>query len=336
VKREAPPAESASPLVSTPPAPPPPAATRSFKVPASERVVAIGDVHGDLRALRVALRLAGAIDSEDEWIGKGLTVVQTGDQVDRGDQDREVLDVLEKLESSAKAKGGALVVLNGNHELMQASFDFRYVTRKSFESFREFSARATGAAERVSEAERGRAAAFAPGAPYALKLAQRLTVALVGDSLFAHAGVLPAHFDYGLDRLNAEAQSFLTGQRPTLSKALASEDSPVWTRFYGGDMEAASCDVLGRVLKETGAKRLVVGHTVQKDGINGACQDRLFRIDVGLSAYYGDHPAQVLEITSSGTRVLTAGAQSASPSTSPRGGAAKKSKAPDSALHSSP
>ncbi len=329
----------ATPEASRPP-PPAPAipsaqptsAKTSFKLPGSERVVAIGDVHGDLRALRSALRLAGAVDSDDEWIGKGLTVVQTGDQVDRGDQDREVLDVLEKLESSAKAKGGALIVLNGNHELMQPSFDFRYVTRKSFETFREFSARASGAAEQVAENERGRAAAFAPGAPYALKLAQRLTVALVGDTLFAHAGVLPAHFDYGLDRINAEAQSFLTGQRPSLSKALASEDSPVWTRFYGGDMDAAGCDVLGRVLKETGAKRLVVGHTVQKDGINGACQDRLFRIDVGLSAYYGDHPAQVLEITAAGTRVLTAGAAS----TSPTGGAGKKSKAPDSALHSAP
>lgn len=333
------PAEVTQPVVSTLRAPAPPAATRPFKLPGSERVVAIGDVHGDLRALRGALRLAGAIDSEDEWIGRGLTVVQTGDQLDRGDQDREVLDVLEKLEPAAKAKGGALVVLNGNHELMNASFDFRYVTRKSFASFDEFSARATGAAERAAQNERGRAAAFAPGAPYALKLAQRLTVALVGDSLFAHAGVLPAHFDYGLDRINAEAQSFLSGQRPTLSKALASEDSPVWTRFYGGDMDAAGCEVLTRVLKDTGAKRLVVGHTVQSRGINGACQDRLFRIDVGLSAYYGDHPAQVLEIGPAGTRVLTAGVASPStspPSTSPNGGAGKKSQAPDSALHSSP
>lgn len=97
-------------------------------------------------------------------------------------------------------------------------------------------------------------------------------------------------------------------------------------------MDAAGCEVLNRVLKETSAKRLVVGHTVQKDGINGACQDRLFRIDVGLSAYYGDRPAQVLEITAGGARTLTAGATS----TRPSGEAGKKSKAPDSALHSSP
>ncbi len=33
------------------------------------RVVAIGDLHGDLEAARSALRLAGAIDEQDQWIG---------------------------------------------------------------------------------------------------------------------------------------------------------------------------------------------------------------------------------------------------------------------------
>ena len=77
--------------------------TTAFRLPGSARLVAIGDIHGDLTALRGALRLAGAIDTDDKWIGKDLTVVQTGDQVDRGDQDREVLDLLEKLTPSRPA-----------------------------------------------------------------------------------------------------------------------------------------------------------------------------------------------------------------------------------------
>src|SRR5260221_4343930 len=104
--------------------------TSGFRLPSSARLVAIGDIDGDLSALRAALRLGGAIDSDDRWIGKDLTVVQTGDQIDRGDQDRELLDVIEKLEADAKTVGGAFHVLNGNHELMNASLDFRYVTRK--------------------------------------------------------------------------------------------------------------------------------------------------------------------------------------------------------------
>ena len=36
---------------------------------APTRIVAIGDLHGDLDAARAALRLAGAIDAQDRWIG---------------------------------------------------------------------------------------------------------------------------------------------------------------------------------------------------------------------------------------------------------------------------
>jgi hypothetical protein len=328
-----PPTAAPSPPVSSNPAVQ--ATPENFRLPSSARVVAIGDVHGDLKALRAALLLAGAINSEDDWIGKDLTVVQTGDQVDRGDQDREVLDVLEKLEGAAKAAGSALHVLNGNHELMNANFDFRYVTRRSFESFRDVGAgdhHSHAFVERLPEEERGRARAFAPGKTYAQKLAKHLTVAVVGDSLFAHGGVLPAHVDYGLSRINREASEFLSGTRADLPRQLSAEDSPVWNRDYGGpQVEPSACEALGRVLQQVGAKRLVVGHTVQKDGISSACQDRVFRIDVGLSAYYGNNPVQVLEITAGGTRVLTAGAASAAP-----GPSAKKSAPRDSALHSRP
>ena len=299
-----------------------PGAATSYRLPASARLVAIGDIHGDLTALRGALRLAGAIDSDDRWIGKDLTVVQTGDQVDRGDQDREVLDVLERLEASAKAAGGALHVLNGNHELMNARFDFRYVTRKSFASFDEFSSSASKLAGHVPEAELGRAAAFMPGAPYALKLSRHLTVALVGDSLFAHGGVRPAHVDYGLDRINREASAFLAGKIRELPAVLSDESGPVWMRDYGSpEVDEATCEALGRVLTQVGAKRLIVGHTVQEHGISSACRERLFRIDIGLSAFYGVKPPQVLEVTASGVRILDA---------------AKPGKARDSALHSLP
>jgi Calcineurin-like phosphoesterase len=304
-------------------------ATSSYKLPGGKRVVAIGDVHGDLTALRGALRLAGAIDSDDAWIGGDLVVVQTGDQIDRGDQDREVLDVLERLEASAKAAGGALHVLLGNHELMNAVFDFRYVTRRSFESFDELKSQAGALSGKVPESELGRAAAFAPGAPYARKLSPHLTVALVGDTLFAHGGVLPHHVDYGLDRINREASGFLAGSVRELPRALSAEDAPVWTRAYGApEVDAAACQALSRVLLQVGAKRLVVGHTVQEHGISSACDGRLYRIDIGLSAYYGVKPPQVLEITAAGARVLSAGARPT--------GAAKSGKAPAPELHSAP
>jgi Calcineurin-like phosphoesterase len=332
--------DTPSPVLKTPesaaPSPTPQSAplTAGYRLPGSSRVVAIGDIHGDLTALRGALRLAGAIDTDDRWIGKDLTVVQTGDQIDRGDQDREVLDVLEKLEGDAKAAGGKLLVLLGNHELMNAGFDFRYVTRKSFTSFDEFSSRAGGAATHLLENERGRAAAFAPGAPYALKLSQHLVVAQVGDTLFAHGGVLPAHVDYGLDRINLEAGAFMAGKLRELPRVFVSEDAPQWVRVYGSpEVDDATCQTLGRVLTQVGAKRLVVGHTVQEHGISSACQERLFRIDIGLSAYYGIKPPQVLEITAAGARVLGG---EATPATSAARPSVKQGKSSDAALHSPP
>src|SRR4030042_85059 len=66
--------------------------------PGVRRVVAVGDLHGDLTAARAALRLGGAIDAADRWIGGDLVVVQTGDEIDRGDADREIIDLFSRLE----------------------------------------------------------------------------------------------------------------------------------------------------------------------------------------------------------------------------------------------
>lgn len=45
-------------------------------MPAPERLVAIGDLHGDLQKARRALRLAGVVDEKDRWVGGKTVVVQ--------------------------------------------------------------------------------------------------------------------------------------------------------------------------------------------------------------------------------------------------------------------
>ena len=44
-------------------------------------------LHGDVSAFRSVLRLAGAIDETNHWSGGALVVVQTGDVLDRGDDE---------------------------------------------------------------------------------------------------------------------------------------------------------------------------------------------------------------------------------------------------------
>jgi hypothetical protein len=226
--------------------------------------------------------------------------VQTGDQLDRGPQDREILDLIEKLEAEAQQGGGRVLVLNGNHEIMNVAGDFRYVSPQGFSEFAEL-AIGGPANPRVPEAERGRFAAFAPGAHYAKLLARHPTVAIVGDSLFVHGGVLPKHLSFGLARINAEVNRWMRGELAELPSLLREDDAPVWTRVFGEpEPDAATCDLLERILQALNVKRMVVGHTVQSKGINSACGERLFRIDVGLSSYYGNNDIQALELTANG------------------------------------
>ena len=274
-----------------------PAADPLTRVPAPARLIAIGDLHGDLAATRAALRLAGAIDEKDHWIGGPLVVVQTGDQIDRGDGERAILDLFDRLADDARAAGGAVISLNGNHEIMNVQLDFRYVTDGGFHDFNAVAG--TNLADprlgKVAESARERASSFLPGAPYARRLARRDTIALVGDTLFVHGGVLPKHVKYGLTRINLEIKSWMNGERPAPPEIAIAEDGPVWTRRYSAAPDVEDCKVLGEALAAASAKRMVVGHTVQRGGISSGCDDRVWRIDVGLSHYYGGD-SEVLEI----------------------------------------
>ncbi|MGZ5969459.1 MAG: metallophosphoesterase [Polyangiales bacterium] len=137
---------------------PPPAAP----VASAAHVVAIGDLHGDLDATRRAFRLAGAIDANDAWIGGPLIVVQTGDEIDRGDDDRKILDWTEHLREAARAAGGQVVLLSGNHEIMNVQLDMRYVTPGGFSAFADVPARPELPLADLAMLQRGRATAFAP------------------------------------------------------------------------------------------------------------------------------------------------------------------------------
>lgn len=292
--------------------PAPPALTAEAPLPdgperiaVPERLVAIGDVHGDVVAARTALRLAGAIDRDGEWIGGKLVVVQTGDQLDRGNDEPDVLALFDALADKAKAKGGRVISLNGNHEIMNVQGDFRYVTGEGFSDFASFGAAAPDPAKlaRFPEHVRPRAAAFLPGGHWAQKLAERPVTAIAGDTLFAHGGVLPAHTRYGLAKANQQARSWMRGEVGRIPPILDGDDALVWTRAYADPGERA-CTALGKVLTGLGVKRLVVGHTVQKDGITSGCNDRVWRIDVGMAKHYGGKPA-VLEIQSDRVRTIT-------------------------------
>jgi hypothetical protein len=273
------------------------AADIATRHPAAPRIVAIGDLHGDLDATRRALRLAGAINNRDQWIGGRLVVVQTGDQLDRGDQERAILDLLDRLGRDARRAGGAVHVLNGNHELMNARLDLRYVTDGGFREFRVFAPARTDVDSLLAAyppEQRGRVAAFRPGGPYALRLARRNTIVVVGDNVFVHGGVLPHHAEYGIDRINAEIRAWLRGEAEAPPWSGGSE-SPIWTRLYSQNPGEEACAAVAETLRLLDATRMVVGHTVHREGITSYCDGRIWTVDVGMAAYYRG-PVEVLEI----------------------------------------
>jgi hypothetical protein len=278
-----------------------PAVDAGARIPPAQRLVAIGDLHADLDAARRAFRLAGATDDRDAWIGGALVVVQMGDLIGRGSDDRDVLDFVLDLQAGAKAAGGAVHVLLGNHEVFAARPDHRWVHPDAFAAFRTM-AGLNLRHPRIAilpAGERARAAALMPGGPYAKQLAAFPAVLRVGDTVFAHGGVLPLWARYGIDRINREVRDWLTGRTDEPASTLglddgSGDDGVMWSRHFAAAPEPQVCAVLEESLAILGARRMVVAHTVQPS-ITARCQEQVWAIDVGISRYYGGE-LQVLEI----------------------------------------
>jgi len=113
----------------------------SFSTPAGpateaqELVIAIGDVHGDFDDFTFILKRVGITGEGNHWSGGHATLVQTGDLVDRGPKERDVLELMISLEKEAPLAGGRVVALLGNHEMMNLMGDLRYVTSEIYASF---------------------------------------------------------------------------------------------------------------------------------------------------------------------------------------------------------
>ena len=268
---------------------------------APARLVAMGDIHGDYDAMMQALRIAEVVDDDGSWVGGDTWVVQTGDQLDRGDQERRILDELPRLADEAWEAGGALIALNGNHEAMNVELDLRYVTEGGFAEFADLAPdELDSELESYPEEERGRVFAFRPGGPYAMQLGGRNIAVIVGDTAFVHGGLNPSHAERGLERMNDEVQEWMRAEDDW--PWILDGDGPLWIRDYSDETGDDECDQLEQSLDILGIRRLVVGHTIQ-DSINAACDEQVWRVDVGMAAYYGGWP-EVLEIRGDDVEVI--------------------------------
>ena len=205
--------------------------------------------------------------------------------MDRGDYDREIIDLFERLRREAAEVGGQVISLIGNHELMNVDFDFSVVVTPSFESFDNINYSPYD--PQLSDMEvirRGRAAAFRPGGSYAKILAKRPVTLILEGTVFTHAGWLPEFAEIGIDTVNTEIKEWLRGRgkRPDYFMNDRST-TPTWLRTYGyPDPTQVDCESLREALDMLGAKRMVIGHTIQPGGVNAACDGLVWRVDVGI------------------------------------------------------
>ncbi len=257
-----------------------------------ERVVAVGDVHGDVDALAEVLRLAGLIDAKGRWSGGKAHLVQTGDIADRAPRTRECFELLMRLEREALAAGGRVHVLLGNHEVMNMLGDLRYLTPEELASYADQSP--TPDAPETPRGLAGHRVAFSAEGRYGRWLRGRPAVLRIDGTLFMHGGLQPDVPARTLAELNRWVrQDLFPGQRPGGG---TDPLGPLWFRGYAKDEEARWSQGLDEVLSRFGAKRMVMGHTTTSQGrILVRFGGRALFIDTGLSTGYGRHLA-ALEI----------------------------------------
>jgi hypothetical protein len=283
-------------------------------LPPVRRIIAIGDLHGDFRALLRCLRLAKVIDENRVWIGGDTVVVQLGDQVDSkcrgaaaaaadcekddvGDE-LKIIKFVDALHVSAQKSNGAVYSLLGNHELMNVMGNLNYTSAENLVSF--------GGAQ-------GRLNKFAPSGEIAVYLAcNRNSIMKIGDYIFVHGGLLPKKArQYTLENINKIIREYLLGhkqqQDADVQDLLVGKESPFWTRMFSdlvGGNSTEACGALKETVEYLKVQGMVVGHTVQPRGINSGCQGQIWRTDVGLSRSFGTkRKIQVLEILHNGQSI---------------------------------
>ena len=211
-----------------------PATSYAASPPSPASITAVADVHGAFDELVGILEHDGLIDAQHHWAGGNTTLVQTGDMIDRGPKPREVLDLLMSLQKEAPKQGGRVVVLLGNHEVMNIMGDLRYVTAENYASYagknseklqhaafrqyldwrKEHKALLASMPQTFPEASEAewmashpagfieQRQAFSPDGKYGKWLRERPAVAELGHIIFLHGGIDPGLASMSLEDMD--------------------------------------------------------------------------------------------------------------------------------------
>ncbi len=297
-----------------------------------DRIVAIGDIHGDYQNYISVLREAGVVNKRGKWAAGKTHVVQVGDIPDRGPDTLKIIEHLQKLEKQAKKAGGYLHLLIGNHEYMNIAGDLRYVHPGEYEAFETRQSEKirdnyyayvvkTLAAQRERQAANESASAplptvddafksdwyakhplgfvehrlaWQPGGEMAQWVSSHNTIIRINDVLFLHGGLSANLLPLSMTDINEQIRAELRGE-PVEGEPLGpASHSPLWYRGLARNSELDERPVLDAVLEHFGASMVVLGHTPDLNVITPRFDGQVVIIDTGISAYYGGHRASLL------------------------------------------
>ena len=224
------------------------------------RIIAVGDLHGDYEAWAAIVGAAGLVDGKGRWSGGSATLVQLGDVPDRGPDSLKIVRQLMKLQREAKAKGGRVIALVGNHEAMMMTGDLRYVhpgeyrafTTRDSEALRNRIYQANRAA--IEGAYRAKTpamaadavrqawmtanppgmlehqAAWGPNGEIGRWVLGNPAVVKLGDSLFVHGGLSAAYTQFSPEQINRRVADALKAQDQAPAAIINDPAGPLWYR----------------------------------------------------------------------------------------------------------
>ena len=285
-----------------------------------DRIVAIGDLHGDYAGYLGVLRAAGLVDARGRWTGGATHLVQTGDIPDRGPDTRRIIGHMGKLAKEAAKKGGRVHNLMGNHEAMNVHGDLRYVVEGEYAAFADAGSAArrdryfAAVMDKMKQADPAAHAALPAdyratwnkdhplgwvehraawdprwnpkGEMFQWTMQARVAIQL-NDLVFVHGGIGPAYCGNSLESMTAMARDALRLEAPGKLGILEDEHGPLWYRGLAGVAPVASVGTVDEILKRHGARHIVIGHTPTGGVVWPRLDGRVVMIDTGMAAAYG-------------------------------------------------
>lgn len=223
--------------------------------PRPDSICAVGDLHGEHDDAVRLLRGCGVTDEHGAWaFGRGQLVF-CGDVFDRGPDVTDCLWWIRALQRQARAAGGEVHYLLGNHEHMALNGDERYVACTSL-----FLSAAL---------DQPYAGLFGSGTELGGWLREQPAAIRLGDLLFVHGGLSPAVARSGmtLAQINDAIRRCLDQEAcpgDETADLLFGSQGPLWYRGYftdSGKYARITPDELTEVLARCEAGRAIVGHT---------------------------------------------------------------------------